>query len=270
MTLMSRRNIRLDLEYDGTGFAGWARQPALPTIEGTLIEALSRILQEPVSLSVAGRTDAGVHARGQVASFRTGNSLKLDKLRRSANKLLPDTIAIKSAIEAPGDFDARGSAAQRRYTYSVLNRAYPSAFRHRFVYHYAGRLDFDLLQEAASLIRGWHDFTAFTPTVTEHVHFERDIEDSRWRREGGLLVYHIAASSFLRNMVRVLVGTMLEIGRGYRQLDELRVLLQGAHRPAAGITAPSSGLCLEEVVYADGKSGQVSLSNGLSIGKGRE
>lgn len=243
------RNIRLDLEYDGTGFAGWARQPGLPTIEGALTEVLRKILQQPVSLSVAGRTDSGVHARGQVASFHTVNPLAPVKMRGSLNKLLPDAIVVKSAQEMPDSFDARGNAILRRYSYSVLNQAYPSAFRRRFVYYYAGHLDYDRLQLAASLIKGRHDFTAFTPTNTEHAYFERDITDSHWRFESGMLVYGIAASSFMRNMVRVLVGTMLEIGRGYRQMDDLRELLEGAHRPKAGVTAPPEGLCLEEVVY---------------------
>lgn len=245
----SQRNIRLDLEYDGTDFAGWARQPGLPTIEGAVTGVLGKILQEPVSLAVAGRTDSGVHARGQVASFHTRNPIEPAVLRRSANKLLPSAIVIKSALGVPDGFDARGSALLRKYSYSVLNRAYPSAFRHRFVYCYAGNLDFDLLQQAASLVRGRHDFTAFTPSKTEHTYFKRDITDSEWRLEGGLLVYHIAATSFMRNMVRALVGTMLEIGRGYRQIDDLEGLLEGAHRPEAGVSALPAGLCLEKVVY---------------------
>lgn len=239
------------MEYDGTDYAGWARQPGLPTIEESLMAVLAVILQEEVSLSVAGRTDSGVHARGQVVSFHTGNPIEPDKLRRSANQLLSDTIVVKSAVVADPGFDARGSARERKYSYAILNRDFPTAFRHRFVYYYAGRLDFDLMRQAAGLIAGKHDFTAFTPTETEHSYFAREITQSHWqRREDGLLVYRIAASSFMRNMVRVLTGTMIEIGRGYRPLGDLESLLTGAQRPDAGVTAPPSGLCLEEVVYS--------------------
>ena len=171
------------------------------------------------------------------------------KLRRSANQLLPAPIVITRVTETAPGFDARYSAISRTYSYCVLNRPYQSPFRGRFVYYHPGRLDLDLLAAAASLIRGRHDFTAFTPTVTEHNSFERGITVSEWRREGDLLIYRISAAGFLRNMVRVLVGTMLEIGRGYRPLDELPELLNGAGRSAAGETAPPQGLCLEEVEY---------------------
>lgn len=248
------KTIRLDIEYDGTDFAGWAKQPGLPSIEASLEEVLGRILQQPVALSVAGRTDAGVHARGQVASFQLADesgtaAVDLGKLRRSANKLLPPSIAIRSASEAAPGFDARFGASSRSYSYRVLNRDYPSPFRGRFIHYYAGRLDLDLLQQAAALILGSHDFTAFTPTVTEHDNFMREITRSEWRMEEDLLVYRVTAAGFLRNMVRVLVGTMLETGRGYRPIADLPVLLAGADRPAAGKTAPPQGLTLEKVEY---------------------
>ncbi len=256
------KNIRLDTEYDGTDFAGWAKQPGLPSIEGALEDALGRILQRDISLSVAGRTDAGVHARGQVASFRleprvelrpdirAEPALDMGKLRRSANQLLPSGVVITRASPAPPDFDARHSAVSRTYVYQVLNRPYPSPFRGRYVNYFPGKLDPGLLAQAASLILGRHDFTAFTPTVTEHCDFERNVNLSEWNREGDLLVYRIRAPGFLRNMVRVLVGTMLEIGRGHRPLLDLPVLLAGAGRPAAGETAPARGLFLEYVEYA--------------------
>lgn len=248
------KTIRLDIEYDGTEFAGWAKQPGLQSIEASLEEVLGRILQQPVTLSVAGRTDAGVHARGQVASFNLddgpgASGVDTGKLRRSANKLLPPSIVICSAGYAPDGFDARFSAVSRGYAYRVLNREYPSPFRGRFIHYYAGRLDRGLLEKAAVSILGRHDFTAFTPTVTEHEDFSREITRSEWRMEEDLLVYRVTAAGFLRNMVRVLVGTMLEIGRGYRPLEDLPQLLEGAGRPAAGKTAPPQGLCLEKVEY---------------------
>jgi tRNA pseudouridine38-40 synthase len=245
----SLHNIRLDLQYDGTDFCGWARQPGLPSIEGSLMDTLAQILQEEVKLTVAGRTDSGVHARGQVVSFRTGKTVEPGQLRRSANRLLPEAMVITGVSEAPADFDARGSALWRSYSYSVLNRAYPSVWRRRFVYHYPGRLDRELLDRAAALAAGTHDFTAFTPAQTEHSYFVRELTQSAWQPRGDLLIYRVTASSFLRNMVRVLVGTMLEVGRGYRPPGDLEALLEGAGRDRAGVTAPPQGLCLEKVGY---------------------
>lgn len=243
------RIIRLDIEYDGTGFAGWAKQPGLPSIEGELERVLGRMLQEPVRLTVAGRTDAGVHARGQVASLKTGSGIEPARLRRAANSLLPADIVITGTADAAAGFDARRSALSRTYSYTVLNRPWPSAFRHRYVCFYREKLELGLLQEAAGLITGRHDFTAFTPTVTEHSYFEREVMLSEWRREGDLLVYSIRAQSFMRNMVRALVGTMMEVGRGYRPPADLARLLEGAARPEAGKTAPAAGLCLQSVEY---------------------
>lgn len=242
--------IRLDIEYDGAGFAGWARQPGQPTIEGALSAALKQIFQEPVRLSVAGRTDAGVHARGQVASFAVRRP-RVDpgKIRRSLNQMLPGAIAVTRASRAAPEFDGRRSACSRTYSYTVLNRSWPDVFRRRYVYFYPGSLDLDLLQRAASQALGRHDFTAFTPTSGERGYFQRELTRSGWRRDGDLLIYTVTSGSFLHNMVRVLVGTMLEIGRDYRRLETFPALLAGAGRPDAGVTAPASGLCLEEVEY---------------------
>lgn len=242
-------NLRLDLEYDGAGFAGWAKQPGLASIEGTLEEVLGRILQERVSLTVAGRTDAGVHARGQVVNFRTTACIKPRRLQWSANQMLPDAICIRDISKAPDDFDARRSAISRIYSYTILYRSFPSAFRHRYVNFINGELDTDILRQAAALIAGEHDFTAFTPTVTEHSYFKREITLSEWRTDGDILTYWIGSKGFLRGMVRALVGTMLEIARGQRTLEDLAALLEGAERPEAGETAPPGGLCLEEVRY---------------------
>ena len=188
------KTFRLDIEYDGTDFVGWAKQPGLPSVEASLEEALGCILQKQVTLSVAGRTDAGVHARGQVASFQLAedpgsSSIDPGKLRRSANQLLPPSIVICRASEVSAAFDARFSAVSRSYAYRVLNRRYPSPFRGRFIHYYAGRLDQGLLEQAATAILGRHDFTAFTPTVTEHDNFSREIIRSEWRMEEDLLVY---------------------------------------------------------------------------------
>ena len=244
-------NTRLDLEYDGTDFNGWAKQPGQPTIEAALEETLGRILQQPLSLTVAGRTDTGVHAHGQVVNFRSMAPVDPRRLQWSANQMLPEAISIKGVRHVPEDFDARRSALSRSYSYTVLRRHWPSAFRHRFVHFINGQLDLDAMVEAAALIAGRHDFTAFTPTLTEHSYFERDIIFSEWVRDDDLLIYNIRSSGFLRAMVRTLVGTMLEIGRGQRPVSELEELLKGGRRADAGETAPASGLCLERVEYQE-------------------
>jgi tRNA pseudouridine38-40 synthase len=210
---------------------------------------LGRILQVEVRLSVAGRTDTGVHARGQVVSLKAATDLEPGRLQWSANQLLPDTIVITGLTDAADDFDARRSARSRTYSYTVLYRSWPTAFRHRFVHYIRQGLDPDLMQASAAMVTGRHDFTAFTPTVSEHSYFERDVELSQWRREGELLVYSIRSNSFLRGMVRALVGTMLEIGRGKRPVEDMERLLEGAERSQAGETAVPGGLCLEKVEY---------------------
>ena len=248
--------IRLDIEYDCAGFAGWAKQPGQPTIEGALEAALKQIFQEPVRLSVAGRTDAGVHARGQVASFTVRKSqVDSGKIRRSLNRMLPGAIAVTSASQAAPEFDARRSARSRTYSYTVLNRTWPDVFQRHYVYFYPGRLDLQALNRAAAQALGRHDFTAFTPTSGERAYFQREVARSSWRRDGDLLIYTVTSDSFLHNMVRVLVGTMLEIGRGYRRPETFPALLAGAGRPDAGVTAPACGLCLEEVEYWEHPAG---------------
>jgi tRNA pseudouridine38-40 synthase len=249
MTIEKKRNIRLDLEYDGTDYTGWAKQPELETIEGTLEGVLGRILQEEVRLTVAGRTDAGVHARGQVVNFHTDNSIDPGKLAWSANSMLGDAIAISGCVDVAREFDARSGALSRTYAYTVLNREYNSPFRSRFAWHTTGNFNLDLLREAAAMISGNHDFTAFTPTESEHSYFERFISRSGWQVDGEFLIYWIQSKGFMRNMVRTLVGTMLEIGRGFRTMDSLSHLLEGAERSEAGETAPPTGLCLERVEY---------------------
>jgi tRNA pseudouridine38-40 synthase len=237
---------RLLVEYDGTEFSGWARQPGRRTVEAELERALCVVLRrDAVSLSVAGRTDAGVHAWGQVASYE-GEPVHPDAL----NALLPYDIAVLDGVAAEPGFDARRDATSRAYCYRVLTRRARSAHQRRWALHRPYPVALGQLQRCASALIGTHDFTAFTPTETEHVRFTRDVFAASWRQPSvDRLEFWIEADSFMRNMNRVLVGTMLEVGTGRRSLARFTELLEGRPRSAAGATAPPHGLYLAGVGY---------------------
>ncbi len=236
---------RLDLEYDGGAFAGWARQPGRRTVQGELERALAVLVRAPVVLAVAGRTDRGVHAWHQVASY-PGPPVSL----RSLNALLPPDVAVRACTAAPDGFDARRDARARTYGYRLLLRPERSAFERGRALWWPQGTDRDALRACAALLPGSHDFTAFTPTQSDHTRFRREVFAAAWVDEGDdVLAFRIEADAFLRHMNRVLVGTMLEVATGRRELADFAALLGGAPRAAAGPTAPPHGLHLVGVRY---------------------
>ena len=243
------RNLRLDLCYDGTRYRGWQRLPGRDdTIQGKLETALSRILGEPIEISGSGRTDAGVHARGQVANFHCESPMPAEEILTNLRRYLPEDIGIYSCKEVSPRFHARLNAKEKTYCYRIWNSAVPCVFERRFVTVMPEPLDVAAMEEAAGLLLGQHDFSAFCGNAKmkkSTVRFLRAIDITR---QGAEIRIRFTGNGFLHNMVRILVGTLVEVGRGQRSPDSIPALF-GGKREQAGFLAPAQGLCLEEVRY---------------------
>ncbi len=247
------RTIRLTLEYDGSGYHGWQRQLNAPTIQEVLENCLSRIIGQEVCLHGSGRTDAGVHALGQVAHFRTEAGLPLAAFREGLNSLLPRDIVILEAREAPADFHARYGAKAKTYEYRILNRPVRSPLHLHHCWRLAQPLDLNPMRAATRIIVGEQDFSSFQASGSSVKTTTRTVMGASWEeRPGGWKYFRITASGFLRGMVRALVGTLVEVGSGKRPPEDLGRLLAAKDRRLAGPSAPAAGLYLAEVMYEEG------------------
>ncbi len=248
------RRIRITLAWDGTEFHGWQIQPGLPTIQGTLEEIVGAIEGKPVHVAGSGRTDAGVHAHAQVAAFTIDNPIPADNLRRAINRLLPPTIRVLDAIETNADFHPRFDAIAKTYEYTIHRAPICSPFEWRYVHHYPYPLDEDAMIAAASLFEGKHDFTAFAASDNRDEEGKsgvRTIFNSTLVRSADRLIYTVRGSGFLKHMVRNIVGTLIETGRGNLDAHGITALFSADSTGKAGPTAPAKGLVLLSVEYAE-------------------
>ncbi len=244
------RNIKLLIEYEGTGYAGWQIQAEHPTIQGTLAGAIEKLTGSPVNLIGASRTDAGVHAWGQAANFKTASRIPLLGIMQGLNSLLPGDIVIKDAAEAPPEFDSRRGSVNKTYIYRVLNRRYPSSLLRNFAWFVYQPIDIALMREGAAHMIGEKDFSSFCAADSDALHSIREVTSINiGEKPGGLIEFEVKGTAFLRHMVRIMVGTLVTIGKGKLSPDDIRRIIEAKDRTAAAMTAPPQGLFLMKVEY---------------------
>jgi tRNA pseudouridine38-40 synthase len=241
------RNIKLTLEYDGTDFNGWQWQPKGRTVQGALLEAAETLLQESPNLIAAGRTDAGVHALGQVVNFKTDSDLDLGSVRLGLNSFLPNEVVVLDAREVDERFHARFDAVKRTYRYVISTRS--RAIGRQFSWHCKYQLNLDAIREATEALLGQHSFKSFCKETEEEEHYLSNVESAVWQESEDFLTFEITAKRFLRNMIRIIIGTLVDVGRGRIKPSEMKQILQAEDRNKAGWTAPAIGLTLQAVYY---------------------
>lgn len=244
------RNIKLIIEYDGSRYSGWQRlKTSDQTIQGKLESVISEMVASPTEIIGAGRTDAGVHARSQVANFKTKSNMPIIEMHQYINHYLPQDIIVKEVTEVPERFHSRYNAIGREYTYYVWNHWIPSAFQRKYSYHFTEKLDIKLMEEAANKLVGTHDFIGFSSIKKTNKSTIRTIEKITILQEGSMLKFNFVGDGFLYNMIRILMGTLLEIGVKERDISSIDQVLKTKDRSIAGKTLPPQGLFLEEVYY---------------------
>jgi tRNA pseudouridine38-40 synthase len=246
---MGHRNLKLTLAYDGTRFVGWQKQAGGESIQGLLEGAMSRLEGAPVTVHGAGRTDAGVHAESQVASARVTLAHDAATIVRALNAILPPDVRVNAVEDVAADFHARFSAREKAYRYRIANVAVMSPFVRAYAWHVPEPLDLAAMRDAAAAVVGTHDFAAFQSAGSDVATTERTVTRSEFVDRDGLLAYEIAGTGFLRHMVRAIVGTLVEVGRGRRPSTDVQAVLAGRSRREAGATAPAHGLTLVKVEY---------------------
>lgn len=246
------RNIKLLIQYDGTRYSGWQSQEHTEqTIQGKLQAVLERMTGEAIDLQGSGRTDAGVHARGQVANFHTGTELSCEEITAYLNQYLPEDIAVLEAKEVDSRFHSRFHAVQKTYVYRIWNSRIPAVFERKYVYKIEETLDLEAMRQAAVLLCGTHDFRAFCSNKRIKKSTVRTLERIQIEQQGREVRLTFTGNGFLYNMVRILTGTLLEAGLHKRNPEEMTEILSSLNREAAGFTAPAQGLCLERVEYEE-------------------
>ncbi len=244
------RNVRLLIEYDGTDYFGWQVQTSLPTVQGTLGAAVKVLTGEDVTVHGASRTDAGVHALGQVACFTTSSTIPAESMARALNSVLPKDIVIREAVDAPDGFDPRRDSKSKTYLYRILNRPVPSALLRRCTWHVFTPLDVNLMRRCAAHFIGEKDFTTFRAAGDDSAHSIREVTSVKVEpKDDGLIEVEVSGTAFLRHMVRIMTGTLVEAGKGRLDPDSLPAVIDARDRSAAPMTAPPQGLCLVEIVY---------------------
>lgn len=244
------RNIRLLLQYEGTRYQGWQRQTSSDnTIQGKIETLLSKMCQEPIEISASGRTDAGVHAMGQVANFHTNSEMSTEEMLAYCNKYLPEDIAVVEVSEAAPRFHSRLNACGKCYCYRVINSDIPNVFWRRFAQEVPEKLDEDAMRRAAELLLGEHDFKSFTSAKKGKKSTVRRIDEISIVREGNLLSFTFVGNGFLHHMIRILMGTLLEVGMGKRTPESMNDILEACNREKAGPLVPAKGLTLMKVYY---------------------
>jgi len=246
---VGQATYRVVIEYDGTDFCGFQYQPTLRTIAGEIEKALSRLFVMPIKVTCAGRTDSGVHASGQVISFHAHDTFPIEKLAIALNSSLPHDLTARDASRVDPSFSARFTAIERRYVYRAINRSAPSAVLRRFVHHEYRKIDDDRMRAAAAHLIGEHDFISFCGVLPEKGGTVRDIREIAIVRTGERIDFHVKGLSFLHRMVRNVVGTLLDVGAGKNEPDDVIAMLAARDRRAAGATAPAHGLTLVNVLY---------------------
>ncbi len=241
--------IKLTLEYDGTAYVGWQLQPNGVSVQAVVEQALAQLVGSAVRVNSSGRTDAGVHALGMVCHFDTQRSLPLTAWREGVNRFLPEDVVVREAVEVAKDFHARYSANGKRYRYSILRSAVRSPLLSRTSWLVRHPLDLELMRRAAGAFVGEHDFSAFRTVGCAAATTTREIFSLELREQGALLQIDVCGSGFLKNMVRMMVGTLVEVGRGKRNLVDVEKMLSGQQVDTPALTAPAAGLCLVEVWY---------------------